>query len=329
MSVSFLTPLAGVFALAALVPLVALLAGERRAAAIRRALLLAGPRRRALVPVVAALVLLPALVATAAAQPVLVRDRRLSQRADAEVFFVLDTSLSMEARRGPGAATRLARAKRDVLRLESSLGDLPAGLASMTDRVLPVLLPTADRALFARALAQSIGIDRPPPSQRYPGRATTFEALVAMWGQNFFTPRTTHRAIVVFTDGEAAPPDSSFRQSALAAEANLETAGIPTPILFVHVWAPGERIYVRGGRVDPRYVADPTSGPSLERYARLLQGSAFGEDQLGDVARAIRADAGTAKAWRTETAATRVPLAPWFVLAGVVPLGFLLWRRNL
>ena len=25
----------------------------------------------------------------------------------------------------------------------------------------------------------------------------------------------------------------------------------------------------------------------------------------------------------------RVPLAPWFVLGGIAPLGFLLWRRNL
>ena len=24
----------------------------------------------------------------------------------------------------------------------------------------------------------------------------------------------------------------------------------------------------------------------------------------------------------------RVPLAPWFVLAGILPLAFLLWRRN-
>jgi hypothetical protein len=24
----------------------------------------------------------------------------------------------------------------------------------------------------------------------------------------------------------------------------------------------------------------------------------------------------------------RIPLAPWIVLAGVVPLAFLLWRRN-
>ena len=25
----------------------------------------------------------------------------------------------------------------------------------------------------------------------------------------------------------------------------------------------------------------------------------------------------------------RIALAPWFVVAGVVPLGFLFWRRNL
>ncbi len=319
MGVSFLTPNGALLALAALVPLLALLASERRAAAVRRLLALRGPRRRALAPVVVALVLLPALVAVAAAQPVIVRDRQLTQRADAQVFFVLDTSLSMEARTGPHGPTRLARAKAEALRVWQTLGDIPAGIASMTDRTLLHLLPTTDPALFERTLAQSIGIDRPPPSQLYSNRATTFQALLAIGPSNFFPPRVRHRIIVVFTDGEAAP--GSVRLTIRPEDV--------IPLLLVHVWSPTEHIYVRGGKVDPRYSPDPTSAGLLEAFAKLTGGRAFSEHDLGAVIAAIRAEAGKPTAHQTVTAASRIPLAPWFVLGGVVPLGFLLYRRNL
>lgn len=318
MRISFLTPEAGLFALAALVPLAALLASERRAAAVRRAFGLRGPRRLALLPAALALALLPALVAVAAAQPVIVRDRVLTQRADAQVFFVFDTSLSMAARTGPHGPTRLARAKQEALQLERRLGDIPAGIASMTDRTLPHLLPTTDAALFERTLAQSVGIDRPPPSQLYPERATTVQALLTIGQARFFPPSVRHRIVVVFTDGETAP--GSVRLTVRPEEV--------IPPLLVHVWAPTERIYVRGGRVDPRYRPDPSSAASLGEFASLTGGRVFGEGDLSAVAGAIEAEAGKPAARQTITAASRVALAPWFVLGGVLPLGFLLYRRN-
>ena len=319
MGLSFLTPLDALFALAAVVPLAALLAFERRSAEIRRALSLPRPRRRGLVPVVAALVLLPGLVATAAAQPVVVRQRLLHERVDAQAFFIFDTSRSMQAQ-APGGATRLARAKREALRLRAMLGDIPVGIASMTDRTLPNLLPTADTALFDRTLLQSVAIDRPPPSQRYKGRATTLEALVPIGFSHFFPPGVTHRLLVVFTDGEATEPSATLRFGILQ-------SGLPPP-MFVHVWAPDERIVVHG-RVDGKYVPDPASGETLTRFADLANGRVFGEHDLGALASTLRAAAGKAAATTTVEAHARVALAPWFVLAGVVPLGFLFWRRNL
>ncbi len=320
MGLSFLTPFGALFALAAAVPLAALLLTERRASRIRRALSLVTPGRRALAPVVLALVLLPALVAVAAAQPVIVRQRQLTQRADAQAFFVFDTSLSMSARPTRGAPSRLARAKREALRLRATLGDIPVGIASMTDRTLPSLLPTTDAALFERTLRQSVGIDRPPPSQRYPDRATALQALFSVANAHFFAPGVTHRLLVVFTDGEASklPADArfSFPQESLV------------PPLLVHVWSADERVYVHG-KVDPRYQPDPESGHELQAFASLTRGRVFGEHDLGRVASVMHAEAGKAAARTTVDAYARIALAPWFVLGGIVPLGFLFWRRNL
>jgi hypothetical protein len=319
MGLSFLTPIGALFALAAAVPLAALLLAERRAEHVRCALSLASPRRRALAPVVLALVLLPTLVAVAAAQPVVVRQRALRQRSDAQAFFVFDTSLSMSARSSPTAPTRLARAKREALKLRASLGDIPVGIASMTDRTLPSLLPTTDTVLFERTLRQSIGINRPPPSQRYPGRATTLQALFPVAGSHFFSTGVAHRILVVFTDGEASrlPPDAQFTLP----------QQVLVPPLLVHVWSPDERIYAHA-RVDPRYAPDPASGQALEQFASLTKGHVFGESDLGRLAATIHAEAGNAAAHTTVDAYSRIALAPWFVLGGIVPLAFLFWRRN-
>ena len=115
--VSFLTPLDGLFVLMAALPLGALFLTERRAARIRRLLAVSGPRRRAVAPVVTALVVLSALIALAATQPVFVREQLVSERIDAQAFVLIDTSLSMRASAGPDAPSRLQRAKRMAIRL--------------------------------------------------------------------------------------------------------------------------------------------------------------------------------------------------------------------
>jgi hypothetical protein len=319
MDVSFLTPLDALFVLGAALPLAALLATERRTGAIRRALSLATPSRRAVVPVVLALVLLSALVAVAAAQPVVIHQRQLTQRADAQVFFVFDTSLSMSARAARAAPSRLARAKREALRLEASLGDIPAGVASMTDRTLPNLLPTTDIALFRQTLQQSVGIDRPPPSQRYPSRATNLQALYPVALAKFFAPGVAHKVLVVFTDGEASP---------LSAAAKFTAPQPPLRPLLVHTWGADEHIYVRG-KVDAKYASDPTSTETLQAFATLTRGTVFGEHDLGRVAAAIRRESAGTQTTTSVVEYARIPLAPWFVLGGVVPLGFLFYRRNL
>jgi Mg-chelatase subunit ChlD len=314
---TFLTPLAALFVLAAAVPLTALLLTERRAGGIRRVLRLAAPRRRTLLPVALALVLLPALVAVAAAQPVVIRQQRVQQRADAQAFFVFDTSLSMQAADGPGKPTRLDRAKQLALRLEHSLADVPAGIASMTDRSLPVVMPTTDRTLFARAVEQSIAVDRPPPSQPHQRRATTFEAIVPLMQSNFFSQGVQRRLLVVLTDGESATVSPLLK---------VQLQRRVTSI-FVHVWAPGERIW-HGQRADPNYTSDPLSIDALGQLAQDAGGSMYDEHELGRIERSAHDAIGQAQAHSLVSGYARVALAPWIILAGVVPLGFLLWRRN-
>jgi hypothetical protein len=319
MGFTFLTPIDALFALAAAIPLAALWLAHARMGRIRRLFSLTPPRRRELAGVVAALALLPALMGVAAAQPVVVRHQSLGERLDVQVFFVLDTSTSMAARTAPDAPTRLERAKREAAEVIPKLGDIPVGLATMTDRVLPVLMPTPNFALARRTLRQSVSIDRPPPTQLYRGRATTFSALYPFGSSNFYSPGVRHQILVVFTDGEDAPLRSPIGLA-------LARAMTVHP-LFVHVWAPTERIYVHG-RVDPRYRPDPTSARVLSRFAAASHGGVFGENDLHALVQTIRDEAGSSPVRTSVIGYARVALAPWFVLAGVIPLGFLLYRRN-
>ena len=317
--VSFLTPLDGLFVLAAAIPLAALLATERSSQRIRRTFGLLDPGRATLAPVALSLVLLPALIAIAATQPVVVHQHLVNDRADAQAFYVLDTSTSMRASSAPGQPTRLARAKSLALRLRAKLPDIPTGLASMTDRSLPNLMPTTDARLFARTLDESVAIDSPPPSQPYVGRATGFQALAPVVAAHFFPPDVARKLVIVFTDGEAQP---------LSPILGLTLQRRVTPV-YVHVWAPGERIFDRPHRrVDPGYVSDPSSTAALDELARVTGGSVFDESQVSQIAHAARAAVGYGGTVTHVDAYARVALAPWFVLGGVLPLGFLFWRRN-
>ena len=319
LGVTFLTPLDALFVLAAALPVAALLASRRRAMQIRRLLGAVASTPRAALPAVVALVLLPALVAVAAAQPVVIRNRMVSERADAQGFVLFDTSLSMTASAAPGRPNRLARAKQLAVRLQRALPDLPMGIASMTDRSLPNLLPTTDPTLFARTVAQAVAVNEPPPSQVYSNRATTFTALVPLTESHFYSQGVQRRLLIVLTDGEA---------SKVSPLLNL-TLHKRVPTLLVHVWEPGERIFRSHGRPDPKYVSDPGSGRALDALASATSGGqAFDEHDFGAIVQAARNVVGHAKA-RTHIAAyARIPLAPWFVLGGILPLAFLLWRRN-
>src|SRR5262249_11518636 len=122
-------------------------------------------------------------------RPVIRQTESRYLRTDAQAIFAIDISRSMLAATSPTSPNRLARAKHAAERLRAAIPDVPAGVASFTDRVLPNLLPTPDAVTFDATVERSIGIERPPPG----GAAltvTTFDALGAVSKDAYFTPGT-------------------------------------------------------------------------------------------------------------------------------------------
>ena len=275
MGVSFLSPLAALVALAGLVPLAALEVVRRRAQRARAQLGLPEPSRARQLAVPVALAAVAALLALAAAQPVL-RDRHTHRvRTDAEAWVLLDTSRSMLARRSPTGPTRLQRAKAFAHGLRVGLPNVRVGIGSLTDRVLPHLFPSPDLDVFDATLRAAIGIERPPPSQFLRTRVSTLIPLTDMRAANFFAPSDRKRLVVVLTDGESQPFSPQKVGSQLAAAPKIDT-------IFVQIWNPGERVY-SGGKPEEAYRPDPTSGTTIRGLAAAAGGAAFGESKLPDV----------------------------------------------
>jgi hypothetical protein len=303
-----------------LIPLSAFVLIEARTRVLRRHFALKPPKQRELVTAAVSLALLPALVGIAATQPVLVHKAELTQRLDTQLFLFFDTSLSMSARTGPHGATRLARAKQEARALIPQLGNIPVGVATMTDRVLPCLMPDTNSALVLRTVDQSVQINEPPPSRNYHGRASTFNALIPLAIDGFFPTSVKHPIVVIFTDGEEQAPPPPIGQYGYAGDVTI-------PPIFVHIWAPTERIYVQG-HIDPSYRPDPTSGAVLTHFAALTHGHVFSEGDIGGLLGAIRAEAGSESETTKILGLTRIELGPWLLLAGILPLAYLLWQRN-
>ena len=159
MRISFLTPAAGLVAFAVILPLVAFVRSERRSARVRTLLRLPAPGGSPRLTVVA-LVAVAILVGIGAAQPVFEEWDERPERMDAQVFFALDTSRSMLAAAGPGQPTRFDRAAAAARQMREALGDVPVGIASITDRALPHLFPSANHASFDAVLLTSANAAR-------------------------------------------------------------------------------------------------------------------------------------------------------------------------
>ena len=318
MDISLLTPLAGLLVLAAGVPLTVFAGRERRAARIRRALSLAPSSARARAPVAGALTLVPVLLGIAATQPVLERTRALQERSDAEVFFVLDTSRSMLASASAEAPTRYERAAAASRELQLELPEVPVGLASITSRVLPHLLPTTDSRVLEETLRESMGVDRPPAAS-FVELATSLGALDDVPRGNYFSPLAEKRLLVVFTDGETQEVEPGLAR-AFTRRPRIET-------IFVRYWAADERIYETGA-ADSGYVPLPSGAPRLERARRLVGGRVFDEKELAEVRAAATSVLGSGPTRARELEGRRLALMPYLTLAAFVPLAFLLWRRN-
>ena len=315
---SFLTPVALLFGLLAAVPLAVFLGRRRRVDRIRDALGLAATPGRAWLPLAICLGAVPVLVGIAAAQPVVTSTRTVPQRSDAEVFVVVDTSRSMLASESDGEPTRFQRAQEEAIALQEQLPEVPIGLASFTDRVLPHLFPTVDRRVYHETARQALGIERPPPSTSFGTNVTALDALGAVPTLAFYTPRVTKRALVVFTDGESQPVST------------LGTDFAQTPridVTFVRIGDATERIY-ESGVPEGGYAPDPAAGETLATAAAAVEGRVLQESRVAEVAAAVRAALGTGPTTPRRIEGNRHALMPWVALLTVLPLGFVLYRRN-
>jgi hypothetical protein len=319
-SLVLLTPAGALLALGALVPLASMLLVAWRAKYVRRRLRLAEPGPRRLLVAVLTVLAAGALLGAAAAQPVLEQTRTLRTRSDAEAFVVVDISRSMLARSGPSSSTRLERAKREAVALRDALPEVPFGVASLTDRMLPHLFPSSDEDVFAATVDRSLAIEQPPPRSSVATLATRLEAVGAARTERYFAPTARKRLLIVFTDGESQPA-SGARLGALLRQ------DPPIGVLFVHLWGASERVFVRGAP-EPQYRPDSSARAVLDGLARATEGSVYGENDFPAAVERARKVIGDGPTVVRAESEGEVPLAPYFAAAAVLPLAFVLWHRD-
>jgi hypothetical protein len=310
---TFLTPLAALVALAALLPLAAALLGHRRVGAVRRTLGLRPPAARSglVGPALAAAGIV--LLGVAAAQPVL--ERRASERVrkDVQALFVIDTSRSMAASATPASPTRLDRAIEAAVQLRASIPQVPSGIATLTDRVLPNLLPVPDPAGFDGVARRAVAIESPPPRDQSV-RATTYAALAEIASGNYFEPAASRRIVVLLTDGESNPVDGSTIAGALPAAKGYR-------LVAIRFWAGNEAVYGGDGKPEAAYRPDPSGLAVLDGLAAALSGGSFTEGRLGAASSTLRSLAGQGPTVRARGASqSRMALAPFVVAAALLLL---------
>jgi hypothetical protein len=328
---TLLSPLGLLVALAAAIPLAALVLAERHAERIARLLRLARAGRRRRAEVVVALVVVALLLGVAAAQPAIGSSQQVRVDQDAQAIFVFDVSESMAAAAGPHAPTRLDRAKQLALRVRAQLGSVQTGAASLTRRVLPYLFPTADEGVFDETVTQSVAVDSPRPgvptfAQLLEGRrdlATDLTSLASLPTQGFFAKSVTHRLVIVFSDDESTP----VSPTSLAGV--YQTTPV-THVILVHLGNANERIYRADGTQDPRYLPNPAlAAATLRTVAAATRGRVFGEHDLGGIVRVARGYLRGGHVVTQSLKQTHRPLAAWFAAGALVPLLLVLRRRNL
>jgi hypothetical protein len=226
----------------------------------------------------------------------------------------------MRASAGPHRPTRLARALTEAAQMHLAMRDVPSGVATMTDRVLPNVFPTSSEQLFTAALAETVGVDRPPP-KGLGDIATTYAALDTFAGTNFFSDGIAHRLVVLFTDGETAPYFPGDLHEALRPAPH-------TRFVIVRIGRAGERIY-SGAKVDRGYRADPASAQATGNLAAVVGGRAYSEGDVSGAVKGARLFLGHGPLVGVGEGLHVVALARWLVLATLLPLLFLVWRRNL
>lgn len=315
---SFLSPWGAWVAVAVLIPLAAFALLEGRARRVSGRIGLTPPPLRTRLGIPIAICVVAALLALAAAQPVISGTQSHSGRSDAQVYVLFDVSRSMLARSGATAPDRLQRAKQLALQLRHGVADVPFGVASLTDRVLPHLFPTLDPNVFESVLRDAVGIERPPPDGAN-DIATDFSTIGDVGTNNYYSPAVSKRVLVVFSDGES----NYFDDNTL--HQDFQKGNVH--VLVVHLWNPDEKIYLAKNHVDPGYRPDPQSNQEAQRLAAAGGGKVLDGDASQLISQ-TKAFVGTGPHTTLREQHTRISLGPYVALMALLPLGFVLLRRN-
>ena len=219
----------------------------------------------------------------------------------------------------PGEPTRFERAQRTATDLREALPEVPFGVVSLTDRVLPHLFPTTDERLFAATVNEALDIEHPPPGAFYLTAATTLDALAALPELNYFAESATKRVLVVLTDGESQPLEGRLR-TAFEQEPRVD-------VVLVRYWDADERIY-ETGVAEEGYQPDPRSEAILAQAASQMGAQVLAEGSASEAVAAVREAIGAGSTVDVVHEAGRLALMPWIALGALVPLGFVLVRRN-
>jgi hypothetical protein len=315
-----LSPLGALFALAAVVPLAALYRVERTSQRLRSLLGLGRDPVRPGLAVAGSLAAIPVLLAVALAQPVFRYTGAHLVRTDAEAYYVFDVSRSMLAAASPESPSRFGQAVATAKRLHQRLADIPSGVATMTDRVVPSLFPTGNDEVFNATVEDALAVGQPPP-RGYDEVGTLFAAVDTFASGTFFSRTTERRVAIVLTDGESRPFDVPLLK---------QTLGLGPPVTFVvlRFGSQRDRVWQEGKPVSG---FRPTA-TAEQRTAELVRGTGGSEVSAGDTAgvvRIVRDAMGNGPRVEQGQLLRVIGLGKWFVLASLVPLGFLVWRRNI
>ena len=308
----FLSPEAALVGLAFVLPVVALVVRERSASRVRATLGLERPAALRRLARVAALVTLAALVAATAAQPVRRVTSSTPVRSDAEILLTFDVSRSMLATTAPGGRARLERARALGRTVIAGVRDVPTGVATLTNRMMPLLFPTADGRSVSAVVDHSLQIMQPPPVPYTTARESSLSALGLAADRSYFDPTARKRALVVFTDLDS---------DAFSLVGTLRTRRRHRIEPFVvRVARPGERVFDAHGRP---YAYRSISTVTVAGL-RSAGWHAFEERQPAQLVTAIHSYLGTGPVSGSGLVESQQSLAPYTALAALVLVALLL-----
>ena len=335
-----MTPYGGLVALVVVLPLLAYTVTSRRNARIRELIGLAPPATRGRATI-AAVVAVPLLLGIACAGPALRTHSGRRIRTDAQAIFILDTSRSMAAAAGFRAPTRFDQAQAAAIKLrDDAIPDVPSGVASLTTELLPHLFPGPDLNAFNSTVENAVGVEKPlPPFLVYGVRGTSFGPLAQLRSQGFFNPKTPHRVAILLTDGESGAIAATTIANALSLAAAPPASNLvrglpprppepPVSLIVIRVGSGSDRIYDSDGTPERNYRPDPTAAATVASLVTPAHGRAFTTGQLGQAGAAIRSALGSGANRHVGLTTKTLNLAPYFALAALIALGFVIWKRN-